>query len=202
MSVLTEPRAAERRAEPAAARDVSFWGGMRRGIGWCIAAVVIAVALAVVVVPRLVDAVPLTILSGSMQPLYRPGDMVISQRTTPDLIEVGDVVTFQPVSGNPILITHRVIAKTVGDAGIGFITRGDANGAADEPIAGEQVRGRVLYAVPLVGHLTRAIPDAARGPLIATLGIGLLAWGAASLLRRPRTTPTPSLSPQQQRTRS
>lgn len=68
-------------------------------------------------------------------------------------VQIGDVVTFQPVSDDPALITHRVVGKSFGSSGTLFITRGDANGADDEPIEPEQIMGKVRYSVPYVGHV-------------------------------------------------
>lgn len=139
--------------------------------------VVLALAVAVVAVPKALGAVPLTVLSGSMEPVLSPGDVVVVRPVPADDLRIGDVVTFQPVSEDPSLVTHRVVGiGTTGGAVGSFTTRGDANGADDEPIVADQVVGRVAYSVPLVGHLTNASwgPTAVTTAAAALIGYGLL----------------------------
>src|SRR5699024_11844299 len=93
---------------------------------------VLARAVAVAVVPRVMGGDALAVLTGSMQPTYSPGDVVVS--VPQEAYQVGDVVTFQPVSGDPTLVTHRIVAVTVGGPpGEQYITRRDANGDDADP---------------------------------------------------------------------
>src|SRR5699024_2032677 len=125
---------------------------------------------AVVIIPKLLGGAGLTVLTGSMEPVYSPGDMVI---TVPqDSYAVGDVVTFQPISGDPTLITHRIVAYRHGDDGVSFVTRGDANAYDDQPIIEQQVMGKVLYHVPLVGHVALAFGEH-RTTLVMVAGVVL-----------------------------
>jgi signal peptidase len=130
----------------------------------------VALAAAVAIVPRVTGAVPLTVLSGSMQPTFRPGDLVIVRPTASENLEIGDIVTFQPHSGVATLITHRIIDITADEHGSieNIITQGDANNAPDQPLRPEQIMGRVWYSVPLVGHITNG-----RNALIAISAVGL-----------------------------
>lgn len=131
-------------------------------------------AAAVAVVPRVLGGAALTVLTGSMEPTYSPGDMVVS--VPQDQYEVGDVVTFQPVAGDPTLITHRVVGVTLG-AETAYITRGDANGADDDPVSPEQVMGRVAYHVPYVGHLAGAVGPH-RGVVVTAVACLLIGYGS------------------------
>jgi len=145
----------------------------------------LALAAAVVAVPALLGATPLTVLSGSMEPALSPGDVVVVRPVDPAEVRVDDVVTFQPVSGDPTLVTHRVVGVTWGGERVaGFTTRGDANGAADDPIVPGQVQGRVVYSVPLVGHLT----NASWGPTALTAGaVALLVYGVVTVVTPDRS---------------
>ncbi|MCC2321075.1 signal peptidase I [Cellulomonas xiejunii] len=148
--------------------------------------VLLLLAAVVTVVPRLIGAVPLTVLSGSMEPTISAGDLVVVRPTDPADLRIGDVVTVQPVSDDPTLVTHRIIGVTHGSDGIaGFVTQGDANEHPDEPVVPEQVMGRVVYTVPLVGHVTHGT----WGPYVATaVGVGLVVYGVVTfaLPRRDR----------------
>jgi len=145
----------------------------------------LALAGAAVVVPKILGATPLTVLTGSMEPAYSPGDIVVVQPVEPEQVRVGDVVTFQPVPDDPTLLTHRVVAVTWGSDGVaGFVTRGDANGADDDPIVPDQVMGRVAYSIPLIGHLT----NASWGPTAVTVGaVALIAYGVLMVLTPDRS---------------
>lgn len=154
------------------------------GLLTVVVALSLAMALALAVVPRLLGGAALTVLSGSMEPLYSAGDVVVVVPAKPGEIQVGDVVTFQPVSGDPTLITHRVVAMPLGGE-TRFVTRGDANGADDDPILAEQVMGRAVYHVPAVGHVTLAAGEHARSLVVAG-AVGLLGYAAVMLLRTSR----------------
>ncbi|MFC4553854.1 signal peptidase I [Georgenia faecalis] len=157
------------------------------GIGSALLSVVLVVAvlaaLALAVVPRFLGGSALTVLSGSMEPLYSAGDMVVVVPVDADEIQVGDVVAFQPVSGDPTLITHRVVAESLGgEGGAMFVTRGDANGADDDPIEAEQIMGRALYHVRAAGHVVLWAGDHTR-TIVAGAAVVLLVYAAVMLLR-------------------
>ncbi|MFZ4841622.1 signal peptidase I [Mycetocola saprophilus] len=163
-----------------------FWFGVWRGAGAVLLALLVLVSAAVTVVPLVIGAVPLTVLTGSMQPTIRPGDIVVSAPVEASRLSVGDVVTFQPISNDPTLITHRIRSMSAGDSGVRLVTRGDANGADDPEIGADQVRGRVLYTVPYVGWVTNLVGGNIRGPLITLVGLGLVGYAVFTIVRRPR----------------
>ncbi|MCM3660800.1 signal peptidase I [Georgenia satyanarayanai] len=159
---------------PAEAPTGTFWRAVLSGTTAVLLVALLLLAAAVAVVPRVLGGAALTVLTGSMEPTYSPGDMVVS--VPQDRYEVGDVVTFQPVAGDPTLITHRVVGLTLG-AETAYITRGDANGADDDPVSAEQVMGRVVYHVPYVGHLAGAVgPN--RGVVVTAVACLLIGYGS------------------------
>lgn len=149
---------------------------------------VLALVAAVVVVPRVLDGAALTVLTGSMEPTYRPGDVIVVKGVTDAATEVnpGDAVAFQPVSNDPTLITHRVVTKSFSSQGTSFVTRGDANGADDEPIVGEQIKGVVVYHVPWIGHVSLWL-GAHRGTAVMVVAVALLGYAAIMILRPHRS---------------
>jgi signal peptidase I len=117
------------------------------------------------------------------------GDVVVVVPTRPDRdVHVGDVVTFQPVSGDPTLVTHRVVAKSITANGVLFTTKGDANRADDQPIRSEQVVGKFFVRVPLVGYLTVWLGQY-RTLVTSAIGLCLLGYALASVLVWIRTRP-------------
>lgn len=158
----------------AAAATPSFSRAALRGVSAVLLVALVVLAAAVAVVPRVMGGAALTVLTGSMEPTYSPGDMVVAvpQAT----YAVGDVVTFQPVSGDPTLITHRVVGVQAGEE-LSYITRGDANGTDDEPITAEQVMGRVVYHIPYVGHVANAAGPH-RALVVTAVASLLIGYGA------------------------
>ncbi len=154
---------------------------------------ILALVAAVVVVPRAVDGAALTVLTGSMEPTYSPGDMIVVRgvKDANTEVQVGDAVTFQPVSDDPALVTHRVVSKSFSSQGTSFVTRGDANGADDDPIVGAQIKGVVMYSVPWVGHVSLWLGEK-RGLAITVVACALLGYAAVMILRpnRAKTAPT------------
>lgn len=89
---------------------------------------------------------PTVVLTGSMEPVYNPGDMLLLKRAQTQSLQIGDVIQYQSGSIN---IIHRIIDMNEEGS---FITQGDNNNAADqEPVKSEQVKGIVVSAVPKVG---------------------------------------------------
>src|SRR5690625_7786321 len=113
-------------ADPVPEPRAGFWRSVLTGVSSVLLVAVLALAVALAVVPRVMNGAALTVLTGSMEPTYSPGDTVVS--VPQDRYDVGDVVTFQPVSDDPMLITHRVVAIPLGGpGGPRYVTRGDAN---------------------------------------------------------------------------
>jgi len=152
---------------------------------------VVAIGMLAVVVPRLVGGVPLTILTGSMEPGLPPGTLVVVRPVDPADIRVGDIVTYQISPGVPGVISHRVGGVTVGAAGRTFTLKGDANAEADrDPVVEGQVMGEVWYSVPLLGYLNTGVSSGARAWLVPAVGAALLGYAAfltgRGLIRRRR----------------
>ncbi|MCW2796961.1 signal peptidase I [Nocardioides sp.] len=146
------------------------------------------------VVPKAVGAVPITILSGSMRPTMPPGTVVVVRPVEPHRIRIGDVVTYQATSDEPMLVTHRVTEVTRSPHGrLGFTLQGDNNDAPDQPVRPEQIRGRVIYAVPYFGWVTNRLntgdgPAHTRWAAYALMGYGALVLGRGTFarIRTPR----------------
>ncbi len=86
---------------------------------------------------------PMIVLSGSMEPGIRIGDIVVVKKTQQEP-RIGDVVAYK-YSG--MIILHRVINVT----GNQLVTKGDANDAPDNPITVKQVLGKLYLHVPYAG---------------------------------------------------
>ena len=172
-----------------ARRQEGALSGVLSVLTWAVLLVVVAAVAVLVVVPRLLGGTTLTVLTGSMVPTFRPGD-VVAVRTVTDAateVQVGDVVTFQPVSGDPTLVTHRVVEKRMSVEGTRFVTRGDANGADDDPIEPAQIQAVAVYSVPWVGHVSLWLGER-KGLAVGLAAGALLVYAAVMILRPERRT--------------
>lgn len=114
--------------------------------------------------PKLFGYAQVVVISGSMEPDLAAGDLIIIKEQP--AYGVGDVVTYRDGS---VLITHRIIAVNAS----GIITQGDANNAADAPVAPSAMEGKVVLRIPGVGQFVIFLKSP-RGVLtVAGLALGL-----------------------------
>lgn len=109
----------------------------------------------------------LTVLSGSMVPVFNPGDLVIDDPVDASQaarLVPGDIITFHVNGGSTNLITHRIVAvrhphAAPGDpSGVLYQTKGVANNAPDpELVAPSQVVGTYTRHVRYAGYLLEGI---------------------------------------------
>ncbi|MFC8191366.1 signal peptidase I [Cellulomonas sp. NPDC057328] len=178
-------------------RGDSWLSGVLSAVTSVVVLAVLTLAVALAVVPKALDGAALTVLTGSMVPTYDPGDVVVVRgvQDAAAEVQVGDVVTFQPVSDDPSLITHRVVDKLLTSDGTLFVTRGDANSADDEPLVPGQIKATAVYHVPWVGHLSLWLGQR-RGLVVMAGALALLGYAAVMVLRpERRRTAAPTDAP-------
>lgn len=88
------------------------------------------------------------VLSGSMEPTYSAGDLLIVKKT--DHYQTGDIVVYQTGRN---LVVHRIIDMN----GETVTTQGDANNAPDEPFTVSQIKGISVGSIPFVGTWFRIL---------------------------------------------
>ena len=143
----------------------------------------LGIAVALVLIPKLVGGISLTVLTGSMEPGIHPGDIVVTKgfedADAADL-EVGDVIVFLPYADDPFLVTHRITAKAVSQSGYSFVTQGDNNQVADpwNPVHSNQIRGTVLYTIPKLGYVKQWLGTHSAQ---AVTGIAIMLFGYAAI---------------------
>jgi signal peptidase len=118
------------------------------------------------------DAIPMpfgvgatVVLSGSMEPELSVGDLLVVVEQ--DSYAVDEVVVFQE---GRIGVVHRIIQID----GQTVTTQGDANNAPDEPMDISRIKGKVVCAIPLVGHVINLIKTPVATILILAAAIWLL----------------------------
>ena len=126
------------------------------------------------------------VLSGSMSPALRVGDIVVSQPTRVEQLRAGQVVVVDsPVRPGRTLV-HRLVRV---DADGNLVTKGDANVADDSsPIKPSGLKGVGRLRVPYIGLVAVWAQERVLSRLLPSLLIlsALGALATAGRVRRPR----------------
>ena len=93
----------------------------------------------------------MVVMSGSMEPALRKGDLVVVSRRTKLEPEAGKVIVYR--SGGERLVIHRIVgSRQVGEV-IQIEARGDASKRGDcELVEYGQVVGEMVHRVPGLGY--------------------------------------------------
>jgi len=105
-------------------------------------------------IPSVAGYSPVICLSGSMEPTFSAGDMIVIRRAEdPAGLKVGDVICY--LTGEEIAVTHTIVQVTELDGEVRYVTQGDANDTADQlAVSSDQIEG--IYTgihVPKLGSL-------------------------------------------------
>lgn len=155
-------------------------GWVGQVLAWSFVLAVAGVLAVTVVVPRLAGATPYTVLNSSMRPGMPPGTLVVDKPVDPAHLGVGEVITYQLKSGEPTVVTHRVVAVTSAINGERtYITQGDANDAPDPlPVRPVQVKGQRWYSLPYLGRVNTLLTGHQRQDGVFVAAGLLLAYAA------------------------
>ncbi len=86
-------------------------------------------------VPSLFGRMPLTVESGSMEPTFKEGDLIISKEIDDiNELKVDDVISFwtnEIVEGQNVINTHRIVEIKDDNGTKAFVTKGDNNEKED-----------------------------------------------------------------------
>ena len=99
-------------------------------------------------VPQVLGYSVFRVMTGSMEPEIREDSLLVVEKTPPEDIEPGDVISF--FSPDPMLEgavnTHRVVRIEKENGRIQFITKGDANVIEDTyPVDASALVGRAVF---------------------------------------------------------
>ena len=99
----------------------------------------------------------MTMVSGSMTPVIRTGDEIVDNPVTATQathLQVGQIVTFREAPGSTTMISHRIIAVQDHSGQVSYVTKGDANNAADTPARpASDVVGVFSHDIPRGGYI-------------------------------------------------
>lgn len=156
------------------------WWWVSTIVTWLLVFAVSALVLALVVIPLVGNAQPYTVLTESMRPTYPPGTLVVVRDSDTNRLPVGEVITYQIRSGEPAVVTHRIIATGMDSTGgRTYTTQGDNNPQPDPgSVEPAQIRGAVWYSIPYLGYVNNWLTGDTR-VLVVTVMAGALGLYAA-----------------------
>jgi len=109
------------------------------------------------------------VVSGSMEPVFYRGDVVLIEKTnflgieevSPDNLQIGDIIIYR-ATWFPEPVIHRIVATGQDSQGRNyFVTKGDNNSGPDpSPVYPEQVQAKVIswgynpLIIPKIGYIT------------------------------------------------
>lgn len=97
-----------------------------------------------------------TILTQSMYPTVKAGDIIVTYKNDDNKYNVGDIITFvSPASNsNRLTVTHRVNEISTLNGEYSYKTKGDNNSTADNAaVPAKNVLGRVIFRIPKAGYI-------------------------------------------------
>jgi signal peptidase len=160
----------------------TLWQTIRTGLSVGLFSIVVALMVAAVIIPKLTGATPLTVLTSSMEPGLPPGTLLVVEAVDPNLVEVGDVVTYQIESGQPAVVTHRVIAvNSSSDGERTFTFQGDNNDSADPLVIADQIQGRLWYSIPWIGYASTLLNGPYRAWILPIAAGAMLLYAAIAI---------------------
>ena len=135
-------------------------------------------------VPSIGGYSPLIVLTDSMYPNIKRGDLIITKAADAKDVKVGDVISFfDPDGSGTSVLTHRVVELVEEDGKLFFRTKGDANNSEDPSLApAENLIG--LYQSKINGAGNVAMFLQSTPGLIVCIGVPLVLLVGFELLRR------------------
>ncbi|MBS4171683.1 signal peptidase I [Bacillus sp. FJAT-49736] len=126
--------------------------------------------------PSILGYKVMNVLSGSMEPSLKPGDVIVVKPIDPGKVKVNDVISYKNSRNH--FVTHRVIEIVNKDEKRFFQTKGDANNIKDEGlVSSEQLGGSLLFHIPKVGYLANFLTSSLGYIVLITIPLLILTIG-------------------------
>ena len=137
-------------------------------------------------VPKIGGYCPLIVLTGSMEPEIKDGDLIIVKQIDGKDVEVGDVISFfDPESTSNSVLTHRVTEVIEENGTLSFRTKGDANNTEDKtPVNADKLVGIYKSRIPGAGNIAMFMQSTAG--LVVCVILPLILFVGYDVIRRRR----------------
>lgn len=108
-----------------------------------------------------------TVLTGSMEPSLKVGDLLVIKTFNSEEAKVNDIITFK--NSNNTLITHRIVDVVDKKNDIFFQIKGDANNISDQDLVPKElVIGSLQFHIPKAGYIVNFIKSPLGLAIVAT----------------------------------
>ncbi len=137
-------------------------------------------------VPKIGGYCPLIVLTGSMEPEIKDGDLIIVKQIDGEDVKVGDVISFfDPESTSNSVLTHRVTEIVDENGSLSFRTKGDANNTEDKmPVPADELVGIYKSRIPGAGNVAMFMQSTAG--LVICVILPLILLVGYDVIRRRR----------------
>ncbi|MGM9850007.1 MAG: signal peptidase I [Bacilli bacterium] len=100
-----------------------------------------------------------TVISGSMEPKYKIGDVLLAKEIAPEKIKVGDIISYlgNVNSFKDKVVTHQVVGIDKIDGKYYFHTKGLANLVEDPLVSADQLYGKVIYKSVIISLIYKIV---------------------------------------------
>ena len=187
-AVIDVPAPASGEAAAAPAASGRSLARVAAGIAtWIVLGLAVAILATVTLGPRLGLFQVETVLSGSMEPLFKPGDVLVVVPEPLSDVRAGQILSFHAPTPDHRVETHRVTRVIHPGAHPVILTKGDANSTPDPWRA--RLHGttawRMVAVVPRAGSLIRTLREPWVHAVTVLLVPLLLAAAALRSIWRP-----------------
>jgi signal peptidase len=138
-------------------------------------------------VPSIGGTMPLIVLTDSMYPDIKSGDIIICKRINPEDIKVDDVISFYDPAGNgTAVVTHKVVEVINNNGQLSFRTKGINNNTEDQlPVSADKVIAEYTgIRIPAAGNV--AIFMQSSTGLIVCVIVPIILFVGYDLIRRKK----------------
>ena len=135
-------------------------------------------------VPGFGKTTPMIVMTDSMYPYIKSGDLILCRTTDAADVKTGDVISFFDPEGNGTsVVTHRVTEIVTGDGTLQFRTKGDANNTEDKTLVpAESLVG--VYRSRIGGMGSVALFMQTTPGLIVCVGLPIILLVGYDMIRR------------------
>lgn len=152
----------------------------RRIFSWLLTAALVSAALLVIALvgALLAHIKPMVVYSGSMEPTFGPGDIILAKSTPAADVREGEIISFSDPSRGGETVTHRLISKQLDGSDWAMVTRGDANTGEERwRVERDGVVGREIGVIPKLGYPVAWLQSRQIAIILIVVCVTLLAAG-------------------------
>lgn len=132
-------------------------------------------------IPSLLGYKVLQVVSGSMEDVFKVGDVILIKETKQEDIKKGDIITYKKEN----YITHRIIEMNKTNDTMYYTTKGDSNNVNDtEKVKYEEIEGKYITKFVYIGRLINFLNTTEGFIILVSLPIIVIAFTIFRELRK------------------